>query len=244
MPEKIRRRSIMRAKVNGRRRSQVGQRRDRYDWLTLWVATIGLVVVAASTAITAYQAYIGRQAVVVALAQQRAWLKTEVKAEAPLAVWKEGGAVTYVSLSAANVGPVPAIGVAFRAKLIPTPLGDYRPEVPRSFFEVCEGRLAKDLGQTVFPGETVGSPLRYVSASTTPQDVSKVASDGKIGLILATCSAYLSGTDGAVHRTVKAYMVLDKSRMKQNPGVFEVSSSSVDLKNLSLEPIHLLNRAD
>jgi hypothetical protein len=100
-----------------RRRPKKADRphRDRYDWITLWIAAVGVVVVVASTVFTAWQADLTRQQLETTSRRERAWVKATLRNGG--SVGPDGTVVPKLSLRIANVGALPATSASWRFTL-------------------------------------------------------------------------------------------------------------------------------
>jgi len=182
-------------------------KRDAYDWSTLVIAFLGVVIVATSTIITAYQAYLSRESLIAAVSQQRAWLKTELVLTGPLQI-SGNGMVGSAAIRVTNVGNLPALGVDGNIDLVPS----RSPGNPGAAAENqhdpypadCKSRPHVDGGVTLFPGETAEIDRAIVFLGEN--DVTRVMDrQGRFVIVAATCVRYLLGQAERVGETAAFY---------------------------------------
>jgi hypothetical protein len=183
--------------------------RDRYDWITLGTAIVGVAVVAASTVFIAFQAFVTRDQLRNAVSQQRAWLKMESAPAGPLLIREDGAHVTIV-ITATNVGSEPAVKVRGSAHLYLTPppsqlKGKYPFGQPLTCDPIDDAEA--NYGVTIFPGESAKLALvvpflerRYFDSYSDEA--------GRVGLFVSTCVDYVTGTHRIWHHTGASYIVV------------------------------------
>jgi hypothetical protein len=171
-------------------------KRDTYDWATLGIAFVGVVIVAASTAIAAYQAIVTRQELDNAISQQRAWVRIDAIPTSDVTV-DSIGAHFLIRMTLTNSGNLPAVGVwtDVTTELIDT--------LPKSFDEaphpergvLCGGGTYPEVGRTVFPGESI---TEQVAVLIPRAEIARFPKDPfKIGARF--CAVYYDRSDRVRH---------------------------------------------
>lgn len=187
------------------RRQRGEHERDRYDWITLWTAIAGVIIVALSTGITAWQAILTRQELNTLIAQDRAWLQLEPSVDTGLAIYS-GGAFMGVSLKVKNVGTMPAYGAWGFARLYAVPAGDDVQGNAAWADDLCPAPQRYALGGSIFPGETIDVFTNPTMPSRAEVDTFE-NSKKEVKLILTFCVQYETAEQPIPRQTGAAYLV-------------------------------------
>jgi hypothetical protein len=174
---------------------------DRWDAPMFWITFIGVVIVATSTAVTAYQAYLSQLALKSNLSHERAWLKVEAVSARPYVV-RQGGRLQFmVRASFANVGGIPAKSANAEADFyegVSTPS-------PEGINALCEHKTFESGGLSLFPGQESHQPLD--ASADVPPPVFTESDPIFPNMYFTICATYRSGDDPAVHHTVTVYEI-------------------------------------
>jgi hypothetical protein len=170
--------------------------RDAYDKTTLVVGVIGVIVVGASTVITAYQATMTRKDLENSIDQNRAWIKLTVVPREGITVGRDNIGVGY-DVVATNVGTIPATNLDFSSEI------EVRgPLTTEKYVHACDVRKRHPVvGVTLFPGETA---RRWIaSAISTNGHIDETSR--YIGLNIYACAQYRFGHSEHDHRTAEKF---------------------------------------
>jgi hypothetical protein len=126
-------------------------KRDPYDWVTLVVAIVGVVVVCISTAISAYQAIITRSEVNHAINSQRAWVRVDIIPKEEISFSRDRFYFPY-DIVFTNSGSIPARYVVFDVEAEISQFGTIK-NIEAFLGKKCSA--TEGIGFNVFPGETV-----------------------------------------------------------------------------------------
>lgn len=203
-----------------RRRQRQAQRenRDRYDWITLGTAILGVVIVAVTAGIAAYQSYLTREALTLSAMQQRGWLKLNPKFEYGIGINPRGGAYIPVEVMGQNVGTVPiryAWGIA-EVHALPTMK---RPrDMKVDLFNRCPKIERYAFGETIYPNDTVDLGVD-VKRWPTRKEINEMAdSDGMVNFAVVICAQYETGASTLPHRSFAIYQLMPKIISKNGRG--------------------------
>lgn len=180
---------------------------------------MGLIVVALSTGITAWQAVLTRQEIQVITGQQRAWLRLEPKFEVGLGIL-DSGAWTGIRLNVSNIGTMPAHKTWAFVRLYAHPI-DNSADWPIP--EICPEKQRYELGQTILPGETGEVFINPVLPGRAELDTWE--RDEKIDFYLVVCVQYETANEPTVRQTGSAWLV----KKKQPDGYGEPFNSRMSL---------------
>lgn len=192
-------------------------KRDAYDWATLWVATVGVFIVAVSAIIQAWTALQGqeqveatRQQVALMAAQQRPWLAPDMPKDGFLLL-SENGFVVGFDLPVKNAGEVAATEVRTDATIMGDNING--PVLDYSEASLTHCRM-EPVGpaDALFPGETKNVGVVATADLRKLRNVQHTVS-GKRYLtpVVVGCITYRSAADGKLKRTPFAYRVIDKN---------------------------------
>jgi hypothetical protein len=212
---------------HSRNRQRQPQRRDHYDWISLGTAVFGVVVVAATAGITAYQSYLTREALTLAATQQRGWLKLAPKFGSGLGIYPRGGAYIPFEVSGQNVGVVPiryAWGV-IEVHALPT-LKDPR-DLKIDLFKRCPKIERFSFGETIYPNDTIDLMMKVTHWPSRSEIDAMTDRDGNVNFAVVVCAQYETGTSVHPHRSFAIYHVMPKVIAKNTPSGFPASGGVV-----------------
>lgn len=195
----------------------------------------GVVVVAISTCITAYQAIVMRNELKNTVDQQRAWVKVNAIPEAFFSDPKDGGEM-MLRVKATNVGSVPAFGVKVGTALWPGP-GPHSKikHNPYGGNENCQRQEAG--GTVIFPSETV--ELFADNATAPASDLRYLADDqNHVSIMVIVCVTYQTGVnEELLRRTVASF-----AAVKRTGTVVAIDDSKMDASHEAIgsPTLHLI----
>ena len=201
-------------------------KRDWHDNATLWVAVLGVVVIAISTGISAWLGFLVRDQLIamrdqqrVMESQQRPWIV--VSRVEPTSVFTgvqfdQDKISVFPSITVTNVGQAVAIGTFAQFKLLvdrPKHSTESFREVELSQDALCEGAETQELssarrlfGDVVAPGQSV----EFSSGATANFDGTDFLHSGEkdyLLLILTGCVVYQFYLSPEIHQTRFTYEV-------------------------------------
>lgn len=173
--------------------------RDRYDWITLWTAIIGVFFVVVGTGVSAYQAIVMRRELASAVRQQRAWLRVDIEPDGDVTI-DQAGARVPLKIRLTNVDSLPAVGVwtgvSLRAFAALPIAFDELPDVERG--AMCDSKVFPGTGLAVFPGETVA--LTEVGMLSR-KDINAFDGKREMALAISACALYGDGASASDRHT-------------------------------------------
>lgn len=184
-------------------------KRDRYDWITLWVAIAGVIVVAVSTGITAWQAVLTRRELDSIMDNQRAWVSVEPRLVSDIGVWPTGQIYFELELVARNAGSLPAQWVRARGRVfVMGSVSEQRS--PGSPLHTCGDILADEEGYTygpaVFPNQEA-TILPRIEWPSEAEARAATAGEETARYVLVLCTLYYTGRERELRLTGAIYSV-------------------------------------
>ena len=178
-------------------------KRDAYDWATLWIAGVGVLIVAVSAVIQAWAAILSqhqiavmKEQIAVAAAEQRPWISPSMPIDGELSAWNKEQVFVGFQIPVKNTGSVAARDVNLEVDII----GGYPSNEGKSA-DLISGKLKKlcaraddesSTGATIslFPGEVTNIDVARVV--NILDDNIAVADRGKVylKLFVAGCISY------------------------------------------------------
>jgi hypothetical protein len=193
-------------------------RRDCYDWITLWTAIFGVVLICIGTGITAYQATVMRDELRSVARQQRAWIRIDAS-DPRLHFDEDGNVAILANVRLSNVGTIPSNLVRTNSNLTPISLYGDPGEYTESIAACPNFHIGG--GYTLFPGEST----EFLEAAFNILD-----SEDPQEFLFTVCAYYDIG-DGQLHGLTTARYTLTN----QTGGGFQVNMKDVPSSKITLE---------
>jgi hypothetical protein len=199
-----------------------------------WVTAIGVLMVAAGTGVTSWQAVMSREALDAAIAQQRAWVRVEIDPTRDLS-WTKDGISAEVRLTLTNSGNLPALSVLTSVSATARQIGGIGKNEPLRTAQ-CDG--AAGIGVTVFPGETVTTrePI-----TISAKDIPPGSDDLEVAVL--GCAAY-QDRQGAPTRHTDRSVILMPEITGRHLIIGLAKGDLVDAKDINARDSISGNRAD
>lgn len=197
-------------------------KRDSYDWATLWIAGIGVFIVAVSAVIQAWAGWQGQQQVgatrrqlEMMAAQDRPWVSPDIPSGGNLWISKPNAVLGY-DLPLKNTGQVAATEVRVEVAVMGDPVEGDAMDYSVPALKLCE-RTKAGPSEAMYPGETkILGQAAPVNLLSTKNLIHKYDGGFYMTPVIVGCITYRSPTDGQMKRTPFAFEVIDPNWKRNN----------------------------
>ncbi len=196
-------------------------KRDAYDWATLAVAVIGVIVVAWSAVVSAWNTELVREQVSVMRNQDRPWITSELVPEHFGVDIQDGVIEVFAEERLKNVGELVATNVVSRHRLMLSDQPQQRSRIKEIQDTLCAQADASLEGTAVFPDQTATN--HWVIRGSTDSEFP----GSEFKLFVVGCVAYNFFDIDDVHVTPFAYQLTRKvTSVQRRPGVTITTETS------------------
>ncbi len=176
-------------------------KRDAYDWATLAVAVIGVVVVAWSAVVSAWNTELVREQIGVMRNQDRPWITSELMPEHYGVEVQDGVIEVFFEERLKNVGELVATNVVSRHRLVLSEQPQQGSRIKELQDALCAQADASVEGTAIFPDQTATN--HWVVRGSTRSE----SPGSEFKLFVVGCVAYNFFDIDDVHVTPFAYQL-------------------------------------
>jgi hypothetical protein len=191
-------------------------KRDAYDWATLAIGLVGVVVVAWSTVIAALNTELVKDQISIMRSQDRPWVTADIQLEHYGVDIHDDQMEVFVEAKLKNVGQIVATNVISRHRiLIIGGTDDFqRKTIEGAQVEICKDADNSVGGTSIFPGQE--AKTHWVLSRSMTAEFPRSA----VNLVVVGCVTYNFFDSDEAHTTPFAFKLTRKvTTVEKHPGV-------------------------